>query len=91
MKSGALSVLVQGPKRTLVYSVGLDQYQALKDYNLRGGITALGPQVYGLDNSGNITQTDSHYPYTDTTFAPNAKSEYSIDVVPLIAAGAGLS
>ena len=56
-------------KRTLVYAAGnVDYSQFVQDYSNRGGVTALGPQVYGLDDKGNVTNNPSStYPYNDPT------------------------
>ena len=91
LQSSLNNALSKLSKRVLIYAAGnVDYLQFVQDYSNRGGVTALGPQVYGLDNDGNITSSlSTTYPYSDSAFVPKCK-ELGIDVIPLIAAGAGL-
>lgn len=86
-----LSQTKKNVKRTLIYAAGNVNYpQFVQDYANRGGVTAIGPQVYGLDDKGSITNNlSTTFPYNDPTFASKAK-RLGIDIIPLIAAGSGL-
>jgi len=74
-------------KQSLIYLAGVNYNQAVKDYSTRGGITALGPQVYALDQSGNVFLADG-------TFSPSQfttlSHSYGFQVIPLVMAGGGL-
>lgn len=66
---------------------GINYNQAVKDYSTRQGVTAFGPQVYALDESGNVFLEDTtFYPSQFTSLAHS----YGYQVIPLVKAGSGL-
>ena len=74
-------------RQSLIYLSGVNYDQAVQDYSTRKGITALGPQVYALDENGNVFLGDNTFnPSQFTTLAHS----YSFQVIPLVMAGSNL-
>ena len=85
--SSSSSTTTKNQKQALIYMAGVNYDQAVKDYSTRGGITALGPQVYALDQKGNVFLADQSF--SPSQFTPLAHS-YGFQVIPLVMAGSGL-
>lgn len=72
---------------TMVYLSHLNYTQAALDYARSGGITTLAPQVYALDQSGNLVVADRSF--NASLFVEIAHAS-RLKVIPLVAAGAFL-
>ena len=74
-------------KQSLVYLAGVNYSQAVTDYAGRQGVTALGPQVYALEQNGSLFLSDTSFNPSQFTSLAHANG---LQVIPLVMAGGAL-